>query len=560
METAMTTIRFTSVVRRWLAALLLACGLSAGADAAAACTTTGACLSAGPRLASVDTAKSALLNPLLGGLLATDLSLTAVDWNTLATGEVNLLGFLNALQAQANVSSPAQALNANVTLAQVAAALGVQARAQVNTSLSGVLATLAAQLGSAGATVRVGDLVKVTADAGTLAKTTVNSLDMLTGLVQLYNKRNVLTTPQPVGISGGVLGMLGILNSVQLYAQVIEPAVYMCGPTGSTFHSAAIRVKLKLDLVTLAPVTDALTALLGKTEIAIGQLDVYVEIGRGEGTLKAVDAVNRAVTLQASPGVADVYLGKIADGVFFNRSRALTAADVDYGKVGTLSALGLSLLDIEIKASARGQAPLGGSTVTMSGTFPQTRTVSSSTVFVTNLVNGLLGTLDLRIPQLNLGTLLNGTVTGLVKGIVKDTLTPVLAPVLTGVADPLLQLLGVGLGQMVVTVNGICEACDEFRLQKAVDKANAAPGSSLTYTITYRNTGSTTLNNLKIVDATPAFTVFGAGACGTLGAGLTGCTVSGKPGAGAAGTVEWTFTGTLAPGATGTVTLSVMVQ
>ena len=119
------------------AALLLACGLCASFNAAAACTASGACLSAGPRLASVDTTKSALLNPLLGGLLGSSLNLTAADWNSLAQGEVNLLGFLTALQVQTNVSTPAQALAANVTLAQVAAALGVQAQAQVNTSLAG---------------------------------------------------------------------------------------------------------------------------------------------------------------------------------------------------------------------------------------------------------------------------------------------------------------------------------------------------------------------------------------------------------------------------------------
>ncbi len=544
----------------WLAALLLACGLVTGFDAQAACTTTGACLSAGPRLASVDSTKSALLNPLLGGLLGTNLNLTAVDWNSLAQGEVNLAGFLAALQAQANVSSPAQALNANVTLAQVAASLGVQAQAQANTSLTGVLATLASQLNGAGATVRVGDLVKVTADAGTLAKTTVNALDMLTGLVQLYNRRNVLATPQPVGISGGVFGALGVVNSLQLYAQVIEPAVYICGPTGSRFHSAAIRVKLKLDLVTLAPATNLLTAALGNTSIAIGQLDVYVEIARGEGTLTAVDAVARSVTLQALPGVADIYIGKIADGVFFDRARAINpATDLDYGKVGTLTLANLSLLDIEIRTWARGQAP-SASGVTMTGTFPQTRTVGTSTVFVTNLVNGLVGNLAVRLPQLNLGDLLNGTVTGVVKTIVADALKPILAPVLSGVVDPLLQLLGIGLGQVVVTVNGICEACDEFKLLKAVDKAGAVPGTTIAYTITYQNTGGTTLNNLKIVDATPAFTVFGTGSCGTLGAGLTGCAVSSKPAAGVAGNVEWTFTGTLLPGATGTVTLQVLVQ
>lgn len=550
------------MIHRLFRAVVATVLLLASFFASAACTTTGACVSAGPRLASVDSTKSALLNPLLGGLLGTNLNLTAADWNTLATGEVNLLGFLTALQAQTNVSSPSQALTANATLGQIVAALGVQAQAQANTSLTSVLYGLQPQLGSAGATVRVGDLLQLTADATTLSKTTINSLDMLTGLIQLYNRRNVLTTPTAVGISGGALGMLGILNSVQLYAQVIEPAVYICGPTGSRFHSAAVRIKLKLDLVTLAPVTDALVIppLITKASLGIAQMDVYVEVARGEGTIGTIDAVNRAVTLQALPGIADVYIGKIPDSVFFNRSRTLSAADVDYGNIGSLMINDL-VVAIEVKAAVRGQAPFS-STVTMSGTFPQTRTVSTSAAFVTNTVNSLVTNLELRLtPKLSPVTgVLDNLVMPLLKPLVTTTLTPVLTPVLTGVADPLLQLLGIGLGQVVVTVNGICEACDEFKLQKSADKANATPGSTIVYTITYQNSGTTTINNLKIADATPAYTVFGAGGCGTLASGLSACSVSSKPAAGAAGPVEWTFTGTLLPGATGTVTLNVVVQ
>jgi uncharacterized repeat protein (TIGR01451 family) len=286
---------------------------------------------------------------------------------------------------------------------------------------------------------------------------------------------------------------------------------------------------------------------------------VYVEIGRGEGRLTAVDAVNRAVSLQAIPGVADIYIGKIDDSVFFNRSRILNAAaDLDYGKVGSLTLAGLNLLDIEIKSSARGQAPFA-SNMTLSGTFPQTRTVSTSSAFVTSLVNSLVSNLSLRIPTLNLG-ILTDVVLGLVKTIVTGVLTPILAPVLTGLVDPLLQLLGIGLGQVVVTVNGLCEACDGFTLVKAVDKATALAGETLTYTITYKNTGSTTLNQLKIVEPIPAFTTFGDGSCGTLGAGLASCTVSAKPAVGATGNVEWTFGGTLQPGATGTVTVKAIIQ
>jgi uncharacterized repeat protein (TIGR01451 family) len=206
----------------------------------------------------------------------------------------------------------------------------------------------------------------------------------------------------------------------------------------------------------------------------------------------------------------------------------------------------------------------------MSGAFPQTRTVSSSTAFVTGLTDSLVGNLALRTTILTGGlldivlvpvtNLLNGALQPVLKTLVTGTLSPVLTPVLTGVADPLLKLLGIGLGEMTVSVNGICQACDDFKLTKAVDKTDALPGSTITYTITYQNIGQTTLSGLKVTDTTPAFTVYGSGACGTLGAGLSGCSLATQPAAGAAGGLEWRFNGSLAPGATGTVNFTVTVQ
>jgi len=550
----------SSWIRNFLLALCLLCTLPARAE----CTVQGACITAGPRLASVDTGKSALLGPLLGGLLGTGVSLNALDWNALAGGNLNLLSFLKVLQTQLNLSSPSQVLGANLTLAQIANALSVQAQAEAKTQLSSALSGLASQLdgAGAGATVRLGDLLKVTADTGSLGATTVNALDMFTGLVQLYNRRNVLTTPVPVGISGGLLGALGVVNSVQLYAQVIEPPSYVCGPTGSTFYSAAVRIKLKLDLVTLAPATDTLVGLglLQSASIGIGKLDVYADVARGQGSLAAVSAATKAVTLDVAPGVADLYIGKIEDSVFFSR-RPILDSDVDYGNIGSLQArllLGLAAVNIplDVKSIVRAQAPFSTS-VTMSGSFPQTRTVRSSAMFVTNAANSLVSNLKFR-PMDGLGGLL-GVVQPLVVSLVTNTLSPILGPVLANVVDPLLKLLGIGLGEMVVTVEGICQTCDDFKLTKAVDKTAALPGSTIVYTITFENKGTTTLDNLKISDSTPAYTTYADSSCGVVPSGLA-CTVSAKPEVGTNGKVEWGITGTLAPGASGNVTISVKVQ
>jgi hypothetical protein len=94
------------------------------------------------------------------------------------------------------------------------------------------------------------------------------------------------------------------------------------------------------------------------------------------------------VSLQALPGIADVCIGKIEDGVFFNRAGPINVAtDLGYGKIGGLTLAGLNLLDINVRSGARGQAPLA-SNLAMAGPFPQTRTVRTSAAFITNLVDG----------------------------------------------------------------------------------------------------------------------------------------------------------------------------
>jgi uncharacterized repeat protein (TIGR01451 family) len=86
--------------------------------------------------------------------------------------------------------------------------------------------------------------------------------------------------------------------------------------------------------------------------------------------------------------------------------------------------------------------------------------------------------------------------------------------------------------------------------------ANASPGDTLLYTLTYTNTSPFGEANLAIKDTLPPNTTFVSATCGTLGGGLTACTPSGPT----LGVVTWTLTGTLNAGASGTVFLTVTVQ
>ena len=98
-----------------------------------------------------------------------------------------------------------------------------------------------------------------------------------------------------------------------------------------------------------------------------------------------------------------------------------------------------------------------------------------------------------------------------------------------------------------------------LELDKAVDKASALPGANLTY-ITYTNNTTSPFSNLKINDSTPAYTTFVSASCGSpLPNNLTACSIT-SPAVGATGAIQWTFTGTLAPSQSSTVTFIVKIQ
>lgn len=94
---------------------------------------------------------------------------------------------------------------------------------------------------------------------------------------------------------------------------------------------------------------------------------------------------------------------------------------------------------------------------------------------------------------------------------------------------------------------------------KSVDKAQALPGEILTYTINYENLSADPITQVEITDVIPSFTTYNSSACGTLPAGITNCTIV-APSVGATGTIVWTFTGTLNPGLSGTVSFTVKID
>ena len=93
-------------------------------------------------------------------------------------------------------------------------------------------------------------------------------------------------------------------------------------------------------------------------------------------------------------------------------------------------------------------------------------------------------------------------------------------------------------------------------LHKSVDKATAAPGETITYTITYSNNGTQPIGNIVVHDSVPAFTHSPIATCVMpLPANITVCTP-----AITTPSIQWNMTGTLAPSQQGQVRFSTTLD
>lgn len=452
----------------------------------------------------VDSTQSPVLNLLFTTLLpGTNINITALDWNNIAGADVNLNALLTQLNGGVVVSDPSQVLNANITLAQLQAALVSVLQADGQTLAANSLNLLTPSLSGLTGTIRLADLLQVTLPPGSLANVNLDVLDLITGGVQLYNFRNVVTTPTPITLTTAQLAPLGLggLANVRVWAQVVEPPVYNCGPVGSAFHSAAIRIKFDFDIaqgLNVAPLISAVNGLnvgglvsLSGTAITASllHLSVYADVARAEGTINAVNLASNAVTLQARPGLVNLYIGTISDAVFFNRSAVLTPASVTPINATTLnvtvavsllsSALKVADVDVPLTVSLRAVATgtPGFQSVAFTGPYPQTRTLSTGTVSASLMVTTLINSLDVQITSgtpvvrlvnnlitlpLPVNTIVNAVVGVLLpplRTVTNALVGPVLTAVLGGVVDNLLGLLGIRIGQAIFTVESISQSC-----------------------------------------------------------------------------------------------------
>lgn len=158
-------------IKAKLVILLLAAFLACRSIPAQAQDTCGAaCVFAGPRMASVQTSEAELLGPILSGLLGTDVGVSVLDWNALATAELDLLGILGESGQDVTVSDPGQIANVDLTLLELVQASAAVAEADGDTALISALNALSIPVAELNQTINLADLITIGLPQGALAE------------------------------------------------------------------------------------------------------------------------------------------------------------------------------------------------------------------------------------------------------------------------------------------------------------------------------------------------------------------------------------------------------
>lgn len=406
--------------------------LTKTATAATATEPPRAMFSIGSRLAALD---GGVANALLSGLTGSTVSLSVMDYNRLADARVNLLGFSDALATELGVQAGdydgllAHRVDAGRALRVLKDLAGDQADSTLS-KLTGA---------AAGVTFRVGDLIGVEADAGQgLAEgldASVSVMDLVMAMLETGGDRQVALDLGPRA------GIAALDVSLAIGERPNHsPWLTVTGTGSPIVRTAQARLYVKVRTA---------QTLSGLAQV---NLPILIELASSEARLNDIDCDPDAVELGVRPGLASAKIGEIDESRLKDFKRALSPTPATL-----LNVLGL------VKLTGRANveiADTGFRSVRFSAADIEARrikTVTSSSL-ATGLITTLIQRLDVTVQVIGLGIGLGGIVQAL------GVLLAPLGPVLDAAINPLLDMLGLRLGQADVRVHGVtCPDADRSR-------------------------------------------------------------------------------------------------
>ncbi len=408
-----------------------------------ATTTEFASFSIGSRLISLD---GGIANVLLGGLLGSGVSLTAMDYNALAALDVDLFSFSQALSTalDLDVATYGEALAAEATFGDVLSALILVARGEGGDAAELALSRLASQVGAAGHPVSLPGLVDLgpyatlslggASAAGDIA---VSALDMVAMAAQIANgDRHV-----DLALGAAVPGLLNLSVRLAIGERPRGSGWIAVGAEGATVTTAQTRLRL--------------VAEVGGNGLLSGatlRVPLHIDVAAATASLSGIScgadpARDAEVTVAVRPSAARLWVGDPRD-----EARFWSFADAD----PVLDPARIAEVPLVARISAGAHAEITNHvqdqvTFSMhdiaSGTV---RTVGTRDILST-LTASMLGDLDLDVRLLGLPL---GGLLAAVTAIARAALAP-LAGLIDPVVATLLDLLGIGVGEADVRVHGV---------------------------------------------------------------------------------------------------------
>ncbi len=405
-----------------------------GVEATAA-TGSLAAFSLGSRLLAL---RGGIANAVLGDLLGTELELTAMDYDALASARLDAFQFLDALATHMDLEAgtyddvlqgEVQAGDVLNVAADVAASNDQSAAAHLLRSLAGTV-TSAGGL-TAGSIVNMGPLAAMQVGTATASgfDAQLSALDMLQAVAVLGGEHQAV-----LDLTGEVPGFLKLTVELAVGEPMQHSGWVSVGQQQAELHTAQTRMRITGDI--------GGTGALAGVKIRI---PLYAELASASARLSNIECSNPdepAVFVEAKPGVGLLAVGRV-EGDLDDLPARPEIRPAALLSTPLLRATGRAVLDISNVTAddiAFDRDDIDSGTVKTVGT----RDVLGSSIAT------LLGKLELNLEGAGL-RLPTGR-------LVNDALTRQLAAAVTPldeVIQGLLAALGVSLGEADVRVDGV---------------------------------------------------------------------------------------------------------
>jgi uncharacterized membrane protein len=394
----------------------------------------------GSRLASVN---GGLLNQVLGGMLGTSLSLSAMDYQSLLNTQLDLFTFIDALATRMNVTAATydSLLSANAKVTDVVAAMAdagtkqygpgngaVQALSGLSSSISGVTSTIKVgslvDLGPYGA-LPIGNAPKVS--------TSLSAYDLLSATAQIANGQHQVQAALALNVPGIAAASLKFAVGERPQGT----SWITVGSEGAHVHTAQTRLLLSVQVA-------------GSGDASLIDLPIYVEVASATASLKKLNCgfpniSTSTATIDVTPGVLDAWIGAVSDSQLTNFSTAPNPPAAALVNTPLVKVTGRAHASVTNMSAT----PV---TFSYSDIQQKTRKTVGTTGFSSSLLRNLIRDTEIDVNVLGLGLGLGG-----LSSLVTTTLSTA-TPAIDQVLNTVLQTLGVGLGQADVWTPGI--RCD----------------------------------------------------------------------------------------------------